>query len=75
MGRIGDAELTLVPVNDRDFASTEKTFHLADASFRAVRTRSAFALSSTDGPTALVDEHGRLLQQLPYGGRGVATIP
>lgn len=75
VGRIGDAELTLVPVNDRDFASTEKTFHLADASFRAVRTRSAFALSSTDGPTALVDEHGRLLQQLPYGGRGVATIP
>jgi apolipoprotein N-acyltransferase len=73
--RVGSARLVLGSVNDTEFPATEKSFHLADATFRAVQSHAAFALSSQDGPTALIDEHGRLVGKLPYENPGTLTSP
>ncbi len=67
VARVGAAKTVFVPLNDSDFAATEKTFHLADIAFRATQSRANFVAASVDGPTAFVDKYGRVLQELPYG--------
>lgn len=65
-GRIGDADIVLVPLNDSDFAHLQRTFHLADLAIRAAQTGAGVIAASTDGPTAIIDSDGRVTQRLPY---------
>lgn len=71
VGRMVGAKLTFVPLNDAQFGSLEKTFHLADMALRAVQTNSRIIAASTDGPTAMIDEFGSVEQILPYDTDGV----
>ena len=74
VGRIGDAKLVLVPIDDATYGNLQKTFHAADLAMRAVQSRANIVSAATDGPTIYVNQNGVMKSSLKFDEDGILTV-